>query len=138
MEACHCERCVSACLSDPGRLVPIDLKRIALFLHIGVNQLKNEYLVRIPAKGRDRVHFLAPVKTKAGRFLAPPGSSVPEYYTTEKGRCIFLSEENRCTIHPVKPFECAAYMGCRHTFLGRPYKVRNVEDFFVSRWKKAL
>ena len=27
-------------------------------------------------------------------------------------------------------------MGCRHTFLGRPYKEKDVETFFVSRWRK--
>lgn len=138
MESCHCEQCVSACLSDPGRLVPTDLKKIALFLRVSESQLKSDYLVRIPAAGRGRVQFLAPAKTKAGRLLAAPGTVVQDYYQAEKGRCIFLSEENRCSIHPVKPFECAAYMGCRHTFLGRPYKKRIVEEFFVCRWKKAI
>jgi Fe-S-cluster containining protein len=49
---------------------------------------------------------------------------------------VFLSEDGLCRIHPVKPFECAAYMGCRHTFLGRPYRKKDVEAFFVSRWRK--
>ncbi len=137
MEACSCERCVSACRNDPGRLVPTDLKKIAAFLQITESQLRSDYLVRIMAVGHGRVSFLAPAKIRAGRFLVPPGTIVPDYYETEKGRCIFLSPEGLCSIHPVKPFECAAYMGCRHTFLGRPYKKRSVEEFFVSRWKKA-
>jgi Fe-S-cluster containining protein len=139
MDACSCERCVSACCDDPGRLVPADLKKIAAFLRISEIDLKASYLVRIPAAGKNsRIHFLAPAKIKANRFLTAPGGTVPDYYGTEKGRCIFLSPEGLCTIHPVKPFECAAYMGCRHTFLGRPYKKRSVEEFFVSRWKNVV
>jgi Fe-S-cluster containining protein len=72
---------------------------------------------------------------KGKRLLAAPGSTVPAYYAGEKGRCVFLSPEGLCAIHPVKPFECAAYMGCRHTFLGRPYRKKNVEEFFVRRWR---
>jgi len=139
MEACTCEKCISACRDDPGRLVPADLKKIAAFLQISEKELKAGYLVRIPAGGRNsRIHFWAPAKIKASRFLTAPGAIVPDYYAQEKGRCVFLSEVSRCTIHPVKPFECAAYMGCRHTFLGRPYKKRSVEEFFASRWKNAL
>ena len=139
MEACACEKCVSACRSDPGRLIPTDLKKITAYLKISEKELRAAYLVRIPAAGRNRrIHFLAPAKIKASRFLAAPGDIVPDYYAQEKGRCVFLSEEGLCTIHPVKPFECAAYMGCKHTFLGRPYKKRSVEEFFVSRWKNAL
>ncbi|HSQ35117.1 MAG TPA: YkgJ family cysteine cluster protein [Candidatus Binatia bacterium] len=137
METCSCERCIGACRNDPGRLVPADLKKIAAFLKISESQLKADYLVHIPAAAKNgRVYFYAPAKLKAGRFLAAPGSIVPDYYESEKGRCIFLSEEGLCAIHPVKPFECAAYMGCRHTFLGRPYKKKDVENFFISRWRK--
>ncbi|MBN2400567.1 hypothetical protein EH223_09250 [candidate division KSB1 bacterium] len=138
MDACRCEKCVSACRNDPGRLIPADLKKIAAFLKISESELKTAYLVRIPATARNnRIYFFAPAKIKAGRFLATPGTTVPKYYDTDKGCCIFLSPEGLCTIHAVKPFECAAYMGCRHTFLGRPYKKKNVEEFFISRWKKA-
>jgi len=138
MDACGCEKCTSACRRDPGRLVPTDVKRIAAFLNLSEKELLARHLVRIPAKGQNRhVHFLAPAKIKAARLLAAPGTVVPDYYGEEKGRCVFLSAEGLCRIHEVKPFECAAYMGCRHTFLGRPYKEKDVEAFFVSRWRKC-
>jgi len=137
MDACSCEYCISACRRDPGRLIPGDVKKIAAFLNIGEKELLEHYLVRIPAKGGNRrVHFLAPAKLKAARFLATPGTVVPDYYDEEKGRCVFLTAEEACRIQEVKPFECAAYMGCKHTFLGRPYKVKDVEAFFISRWRK--
>jgi len=140
MDACACEKCVSACRRDPGRLIPGDVKKIAAFLGIGEKELLERYLVRIPAKGGNRrvsVHFPAPAKIKASRFLAAPGTVVPDYYDAENGRCVFLTSEGNCQIHEVKPFECAAYMGCKHTFLGRPYKEKDVETFFISRWRKA-
>lgn len=138
MDACSCERCVSACRRDPGRLIPADVKKIAAFLNIGEKELLASYLVRVPAGGKNsHIHFLAPAKLKAGHFLAVPGTTVPDYYAHENGRCVFLSAENLCAIHAVKPFECAAYMGCRHTFLGRHYKEKDVETFFVSRWRKS-
>ena len=138
MDACACEKCVSACRRDPGRLIPADVKKIAAFLALSEKELLESRLVRIPAVSRNSaIHFLAPAKRKAGRFLAAPGSVVPDYYAHEKGTCIFLTAENLCLVHAVKPFECAAYMGCRHTFLGRPYKEKDVETFFVSRWRKC-
>lgn len=138
MDACACEKCISACRRDPGRLIPGDVKKIAAFLKLSEKELLERHLVLIEAKGRNRhVRFLAPAKIKAARFLAAPGTVVPDYYDREKGRCVFLSPEGACQIHEVKPFECAAYMGCRHTFLGRPYIEKDVEAFFVSRWRKA-
>ena len=135
MESCGCEKCVSACRRDPGRLVPADVKKMAALLGIGEEELKREYLVIIPARNSP-VRFLAPAKIKAARFLAAPGTVVPDYYAEEKGRCVFLAEEGTCRVHEAKPFECAAYMGCRHTFLGRPYKEKDVEAYFISRWRK--
>jgi len=137
MDACSCERCVSACRRDPGRLIPVDVKKIAALLGVSEKELLAGYLVRVPAGGKNsHIHFLAPAKIKAERFLAAPGTIVPDYYAHENGRCVFLSAENLCSIHTAKPFECAAYMGCRHTFLGRPYKEKDVETFFISRWRK--
>ena len=141
VEACSCEKCVSACRRDPGRLVPADVKKIAAFLNLSAGELLSRHLVRIPARGRGRraphIHFLAPAKIKAARFLAEPGTVVPDYYAEEHGRCVFLSGEGSCLVHEVKPFECAAYMGCTHTFLGRPYREKDVEAFFIARWRKS-
>jgi len=137
MDDCQCPRCVSACLSDPGRLVPDDLPKIAAFLKISEKELLSQWLVRIPIQiKKEAILSLAPVKKKGNRWLAPAGSIVPDYYPKEKGRCLFLDENQRCSIQPVKPFECRAYMGCRHTFLGRPYRAVDVERFFFSRWRK--
>jgi Fe-S-cluster containining protein len=136
MSSCDCPECVSACKNDPGRLIPEDLPVIANFLNLTVEELIISHLVKIPCKQNEEVLSLAPAKIKGKRFIARPGTIAPSYYTKEKGRCIFLDETDLCTIHSVKPFECSAYMGCKHTFLGKPYKDKQVEDFFFNKWKK--
>ena len=136
MTGCSCPQCVSACRNDPGRLVPADLPVLAAFLDLSVDELIAAYLVRIPLAGKEKVCALAPAKLKGKRFLADPGPVVPDYYTEERGTCVFLDENGLCTVHEVKPFECGAYMGCRNTFLGRPYREKQVEEFFIQKWRK--
>lgn len=136
MESCSCNECISACLNDPGRLVPDDIPGLSRLLKITVQDLENYYLVRVPVTSNGHtVHALAPAKKKGRRFIAAPGTDAPDYYAEEKGRCIFLDDKDRCSVHEAKPFECGAYMGCRNTFLGKPYRARTVEDFFYKRWK---
>jgi len=137
MDACTCPACVSACKRDPGRLAPEDVAVMAAHLSISPAELIAGYLVLIPAfVHSQKIFLLAPAKKKARRYLAAPGSVVPEYYARENGVCVFLSADDRCAIHEVKPFECRVYMGCQHTFLGRRYREEEALRFFISRWRK--
>jgi Fe-S-cluster containining protein len=116
--------------------VPEDIIKLSRSLNISESDLVDNYLVKVPIKGNGPpVHALAPAKKKGRRFIAEPGSMVPEYYIQEKGRCIFLDENDRCSVHAAKPFECGAYMGCRNTFLGKPYRAKAVEELFYKRWR---
>jgi Fe-S-cluster containining protein len=136
MKDCSCDKCIGACLSDPGRLVPGDIPKLSEFLNLSERELGEDYLVRVPVTSNGHVtHALAPAKKKGRRFIAAPGTTAPDYYAEEKGRCIFLDEKGRCSVHAAKPFECGAYMGCRDTFLGKPYRAKVVEEFFYKRWK---
>jgi Fe-S-cluster containining protein len=136
MKACTCPQCVSACRNDPGRLIPADIQRISAFLHISAAALLENYLVWIEKSARGRKYSaLAPAKLRRDRFVVAPGGRATEKYAANKGRCLFLDEAERCQIHPVKPLECRAYMGCSNTFLGRPYHKRVVEEYFRSRWQ---
>ncbi len=136
MESCGCEKCVSACKNDPGRLLPEELPKLAAFLELTVEELILSFLVKIPLRGREVIYAYAPAKLKGKRFMAEPGSVVPDYYSRERGSCVFLDENGLCSVHSVKPFECGAYMGCKNTFLGKPYRERQVEEYFLLRWKK--
>jgi Fe-S-cluster containining protein len=134
MQECSCPQCISACRNDPGRLVPSDIAKIAEFLHIKSESLINEFCVKILLADNTSV-ALAPAKRKGRRFIAEPGTLAPKYYAEQKADCIFLDEAGLCSIHLVKPFECGAYMGCKNTFLGKPYKDKDVENYFVKKWK---
>ncbi len=136
MVSCNCEKCVSACKNDPGRLIPEDLPKLAEFLNFSVEELIISSLVKIPLSKKSEVYAYAPAKLKGKRLLAKPGTVVPDYYTKERGTCIFLDENGFCTVHEVKPFECGAYMGCKHTFMGKPYKEKQVEEYFLMKWKR--
>jgi hypothetical protein len=138
MENCSCNECISACLNDPGRLVPGDIPKLSRFLKISEHDLENYYLVRVSVTCNEHtVHALAPAKKKGRRFIATPGTTAPDYYADEKGRCIFLDDKDRCSVHEAKPFECGAYMGCCNTFLGKPYRAKTVEEYFYKRWKSC-
>jgi Fe-S-cluster containining protein len=136
MESCNCNECISACRNDPGRFVPEDLPRLSTLLKITIDALEKECLVRVPVTVNGHtIYAFAPAKKKSHRFIAEPGTTAPTYYATEKGRCIFLDDNGQCSVHEAKPFECSAYMGCRNTFLGKPYRPKAVEEFFYKRWK---
>ena len=137
MENCSCRECVSACRTDPGRLVPDDVGKLSRLLGISPRDFENDYSVRVPAVSNGHTAYaLAPAKRKGRRFVAEPGSTVSDSYAEEKGQCIFLDDNDRCSVHAAKPFECGAYMGCRDTFLGKPYRARAVEEFFHRRWRE--
>jgi len=135
MKACKCANCLSACFYDPGRLVPEDLKRIAAFLQISELELIRKYLVFIPFKSKwGKGYQLAPVKLQHQRAILSAGEIAWPGYSQKPGRCIFLQENGDCQIHPVKPQECRSYMGCTHTFNGRPYDSETVENYFWRKW----
>ena len=136
MTSCNCDKCISACKNDPGRLIPEDLPKLAEFLNYSVEELIISSLVKIPLTSKNEIYAYAHAKLKGKRLLAKPGTVVPDYYSKERGTCIFLDENGMCTIHEVKPFECGAYMGCKHTFMGKPYKEKQVEEYFLMKWKR--
>lgn len=137
MESCSCPKCISACCNDPGRLAPEDVQKLAAELGITPADLIATYLVKIPLTPGDNRYALAPAKRKGKRLIAEPGTVVPDYYAAERGVCVFFDGEGGCTVHGAKPFECRAYLGCKHTFLGKPYKEKDVEEYFLLRWRKT-
>lgn len=136
MESCNCNECISACHNDPGRLVPEDMKNLSALLKVPEEDLLKEFLVKVPVSCNGHLIYApAPAKKKGRRFIAEPGTIAPDYYAAEKGRCIFLDDNDQCSVYEAKPFECSAYMGCRNTFLGKAYRPKAVEEFFYKRWK---
>lgn len=93
---CDCQECVRCCTEQPGSLADGELEAIAGYL------------------GR-------PVADVLTKFWASPGALLLNVRTGEPyrqgtitpqlraGRCVFLSPDNRCTIHPVAPYGCRMF-----------------------------
>jgi Fe-S-cluster containining protein len=93
---CSCPECVRCCTEQPGSLAAGQLEAIA-------------------------AHLAVPVRVAALKFWASPGALLLNLATGAtyrqgtitprmvRGRCIFLDQADRCTIHPVAPFGCAMF-----------------------------
>jgi Fe-S-cluster containining protein len=85
-----CTQCGECCknLSDKHNVLlnAVDIERIANFLGMEISAFKEMYLVKLQS-----------LKMK----------SYDLYRFSAEGSCKFLSGDNRCSIHEVKPFQCA-------------------------------
>jgi len=93
---CACGTCIKNCKTQPGYLVPGDVKRITEF----TGKPAHEILVNSPG-----ATVLEPATGEITRIR----SITPAM--DETGRCIFLTPDDKCAIHPVSPFGCA-YFDC--------------------------
>ncbi len=96
--SCACKNCIAGCKTKPGCLAPGDLERIQEF----VGDTSPEFVLS---------HFLS---SEGAKCLKKINGTVyifhvPSIVPAQKpdGSCIFLDEQERCTIHPVSPFGCA-------------------------------
>lgn len=98
---CACGPCTAFCFTKPGYLIPSDLFRIADHL-VTAERIE---------KTQDVFTFLRASKgavlgdTKSGQLFRV-GTITPRL---ENGRCVFLTEEDRCSIHAVSPFGCSHF-----------------------------
>lgn len=100
--SCDCDPCIDFCRRSPGYLIPSDLFRIADHL-LADGRITNS---------KDVLNFL---QASAGAVVGDMatgrkfriGTIIPK--RQENGRCIFLTEEDRCSIHSVSPFGCAFF-----------------------------
>lgn len=97
---CSCPTCCHACTQKPGWFLPGEAEKVAEFLGISLREL---FDTKLGADWWGRysgdILVLAPAVTRW-----TPGVLYDE---DPKGQCVFYDPESqRCTIHPVKPFEC--------------------------------
>ena len=95
---CACDRCQRLCKTVPGVLAPGDVALIAGHLRTSEPELLESRLLASPGA------VLADL-VRRRTFRVP--TIVPDRDST--GRCVFLDEQNRCTIHAVAPFGCAYF-----------------------------
>ena len=93
---CACPECTKCCKRQPGSLAAGDFERIARHLQLPPEEAKKYFWASPGALVRDsstgRVHRI--------------GSVTPQL---KRGRCVFLSDQDKCTIHAVAPFGCAMF-----------------------------
>lgn len=97
---CVCDHCVRCCTIKPGWFKPGEVEKVAEYLKMTVQELFEKYLgvdwwVNLNDSGD--VFLLSPATVDM-----TPGQEFPR---NPRGTCVFLKDD-RCTIHPVKPYEC--------------------------------
>ncbi len=141
-ESCDCHLCVRCCKNCPGWFAPGEITKVASFLGISLGELKStrlirelriidnkEYRVWAPIKNLKRLWFgrrgflQTEATDDAIKYLeeeaikeAPrnlPGSNSTLQYMFIRAMCVFLDENERCEIYPVRPHECRKTFGCR-------------------------
>lgn len=101
-----CATCVSACQRRPGWFLPGEAEKAAKLLGLTLVELFQQRLT---------ADFWYEDETIATTtfVLSPlvegqePGTETP--LNGFRGRCTFLTDDDRCEIHEAKPFECAQW-----------------------------
>jgi Fe-S-cluster containining protein len=101
-ESGTCSSCRAACSHKPGWFLPGEAEKVAEYLGVTLAEL---FKTRLAVDWWEADHnFDTDVF-----LLAPaiedeePGA---EYPGNPRGRCVFLTDDERCSIHAVKPHEC--------------------------------
>lgn len=99
---CDCEVCISACRNKPGWFLPEEIKPAADLLGMTEQDFFNQFLAVDYYGNPEHFDFVvapATVNIESGK----------EYPLDPTGKCVFLTEDNKCKIHAAKPYECKQY-----------------------------
>ncbi|MBI1969091.1 YkgJ family cysteine cluster protein [Candidatus Woesearchaeota archaeon] len=92
---CKCHKCEHGCTMGSGFLVEEDIPRLAKYLQMSEEELK-ERLLEKEEKFNTTLWRPKILKEKGKPY----------------GQCIFFNEKHGCSIHEVKPLQCKVSMGC--------------------------
>ena len=95
---CSCDSCRRACRNKPGWFKPGEPETAAAYLGLTLAEFFARYCGVDWWADTEDVYVLAPATVAMA-----PGS---EYPANPRGRCVFFTDDGRCAIHAVKPFEC--------------------------------
>lgn len=93
---CACKQCQACCKRQPGSLADGDYERIQQHLGASDAEMKSRFWASPGAL----------VKLRDSGQTIRVGTITPRL---RKGRCVFLDENDRCSIHSVAPFGCAMF-----------------------------
>lgn len=99
---CACTACVQCCKTRPGPLAPGDLTRIRAFQpHLPTKEFLEQF--------RSSDGALVQLRDGQGIVRQRRQRTIVPHYDRRKKRCVFLGDDDRCTIHAVKPTGCAIF-----------------------------
>jgi Fe-S-cluster containining protein len=107
IESGTCTHCRSACSHKPGWFNPGEVEKVAEYLGISVQELFDTKLQVDWWQGdgvADEVFILSPAVFG--------GAAGDMFDANPRGTCVFFENE-RCTIHEVKPHECRQVVACQ-------------------------
>lgn len=107
-ESCTCNECIKACRNRPGWFKPGEAEKVAGYLKISLQELFNKYLQVDYWVGDGKKHPSDILNLSPG-IVEEMHCKVVTWFP--RGTCVFLKED-RCSIHPVKPFECKMTVCC--------------------------
>jgi len=100
---CDCNKCKAGCRTMPGSCATGDIERIAAY--VGADDVdkfaSNNFCASDGAK----------VLTPDGVMTIP--TIVPKQ--REDGRCVFLTADERCSVHAVSPYGCRNFTICNQS-----------------------
>ncbi len=114
IESCTCAECVSCCTRTPGWFAPGEAEKAAALVGMPFDEFRSAFLVLDYWEGGDdgRIFVLAPGKVEIEEKARGAQRPVTWGYAFRRGRCVFLSEDDRCRIHEAKPMECRGALAC--------------------------
>lgn len=128
--SCTCERCVGACKHKPGWFKPGEVELLAKYMNLSLEELFRDYLTVEWWASDEPIYVVSP-----GIVGLPTGQQVPYIRT---GRCVFLTEDDRCRIHAAKPAECALFWHGMDTVTGGFDEHREVAMLWSGEPQKQI
>lgn len=122
--SCACDDCREHCKQQPGPLIPRDVPRIIRHLWDASRQGPTARDIFVASPGATAVRI-----TSRGFDKVQIGTIVPK--RQENGSCVFLDENERCSIHEVAPFGCAffdSHMGAEEGQMRAKWAVAQQQD----------
>lgn len=92
---CACKQCTACCKRQPGSLAPGDYERIQGYTQMTDEEMRAKFWASPGALVRKHDGTVVRIGTITPRF------------DRRKKACVFLDDNDRCTIHAVAPWGCA-------------------------------
>jgi len=129
--SCACRACRACCHRTPGWFAPGEAEKAAELLGVSFEEFKHRYLiVNYWDSPSGDTFVLAPKKLdETGTPIGADCAVASLGYNLRYGRCVFLDENELCSIHAAKPMECRLSFGCK--------VVNGAREAVVRAWQQS-